>query len=310
LTVQEFDQLASDEKEKIMKTLWTTLFSGLMICGVLLAQETTPSQKDGTAAHEQDRATNSNTQGASEQPGSQQRQVPQEGGNAQSQTTSEQTSAGLRIAPGSIIPVQLTKTIDAKKVKTGDEVEAKVTQDLTTGNGEVVLPKDTKVVGHVTEAQTRSKEQKESQIGIAFDHIVGKNRDTVQLPMSIQAIIAPPSLNSGNHSVAGESAGLPASAQTPGGMSPGNSSGRSTGMGTGTPHQAPSPSTAGGQESASTQTSTDVRQPITGNTQGVVGISNLQLAMAANSAQGSVVSSEKSNVKLESGTLMLLRVNQ
>ena len=138
-----------------MKTLWTTLFSGLMICGVLLAQE---------------------TQGASEQPGSQQRQVPQEGGNAQSQTTSEQTSAGLRIAPGSIIPVQLTKTIDAKKVKTGDEVEAKVTQDLTTGNGEVVLPKDTKVVGHITEAQTRSKEQKESQIGIAFDHTVGKNR--------------------------------------------------------------------------------------------------------------------------------------
>jgi len=285
-----------------MKTFWTTLFSGLMMCGVLLAQETTPPQK------EQNRATNSNTQTASEQPGSQQRQVPQEGGNAQSQTTSEQTSAGLRIAPGSIIPVQLTKTIDAKKVKTGDEVEAKVTQDLTTGNGEVVLPKDTKVVGHVTEAQTRSKEQKESQIGIAFDHTVGKNRDTVQLPMSIQAIIAPPSLNSDNHSVAGESAGLPASAQTPGGMSPGNSSGRSAGMGTGTPQQAPTP-TAGGQEPASTQTSSNVRQPITGNTQGVVGISNLQLEMSANPAQGSVVSSEKSNVKLESGTLMLLRVN-
>jgi hypothetical protein len=294
LTVQEFDQLASDEKERIMKTLWTTLVSGLMICGVLLAQETTPSQKDGTAPpHEQNRATNS-----------------KEGGNAQSQTTSEQTSAGLRIAPGSIIPVQLTKTIDAKKVKTGDEVEAKVTQDLTTGNGEVVLPKDTKVVGHVTEAQTRSKDQKESQIGIAFDHTVGKNRDAVQFPMSIQAIIAPPSMNSDNHSAAGESAGLPASAQTPGGMSPGNSSGRSTGMGTGTPQQAPSPSTAGGQEPASTQTSTNVRQPITGNTQGVVGISNLQLAMSANPAQGSVVSSEKSNVKLESGTLMLLRVNQ
>ena len=293
-----------------MKTLWTTLFSGLMICGVLLAQQTTPPQQDGTAPpHEQNRATSSNTQGASEQPGSQQRQVPQEGGNGQSQTTSEQTNAGLRIAPGSIIPVQLTKTIDAKKVKTGDEVEAKVTQDLTTGNGEVILPKDTKVIGHVTEAQTRSKEQK-SQIGIAFDHTVGKNRDTAQLPMSIQAIIAPPSLNSDNHSVAGESAGLPPSAQTPGGMSPGNSSGRSTGMGTGTPQQAPSPSTAGGQEPASTQTSTNVHQPITGNTQGVVGISNLQLAMAANSAQGSVVSSEKGNVKLESGTLMLLRVNQ
>jgi len=43
----------------------------------------------------------------------------------------------------------------------------------------------------------------------------------------------------------------------------------------------------------------------------VVGISNLTLSPAASpSAQGSVMSSEKNNVKLESGTLMLLRVNQ
>jgi hypothetical protein len=34
------------------------------------------------------------------------------------------------------------------------------------------------------------------------------------------------------------------------------------------------------------------------------------LSMAQDTAQGSVVSSEKSNVKLESGTFMLLRVNQ
>ena len=33
-------------------------------------------------------------------------------------------------------------------------------------------------------------------------------------------------------------------------------------------------------------------------------------ANAQNAAQGSVVSSEKNNVKLESGTLLLLRVSQ
>jgi hypothetical protein len=33
-------------------------------------------------------------------------------------------------------------------------------------------------------------------------------------------------------------------------------------------------------------------------------------ANAQNGVQGSVVSSEKNNVKLESGTIMLLRVNQ
>ena len=36
---------------------------------------------------------------------------------------------------------------------------------------------------------------------------------------------------------------------------------------------------------------------------------NLKLSDAANATEGSLVSSEKNNVKLESGTLLLLRVN-
>ena len=102
-----------------------------------------------------------------------------------------------RIAPGSVIPVQLTKTIDAKKAKPGDEVVAKVTMDLKTNGGEVMIPKDTKVMGRVTEAQARSKEQKESQVGIAFDRAVLKDGE-MPLPMSIQAVIAPPSNNANN----------------------------------------------------------------------------------------------------------------
>ena len=102
------------------------------------------------------------------------------------------SAGGTRIAPGSVIPVQLTKTIDAKKAKVGDPVMAKVTMDLKTNSGELLVPKDTKVTGHVTEAQARSKDQKESQLGIAFDHATLKSGD-VSLPMSIQAVIAPPS---------------------------------------------------------------------------------------------------------------------
>src|ERR1700751_1872382 len=69
----------------------------------------------------------------------------------------------LRVAPGSVIPVQLTKTIDSKKARPGEEIEARVTQDMKNGNGEVLVPKDTKVVGHITEAQKRTKQQKESE---------------------------------------------------------------------------------------------------------------------------------------------------
>lgn len=76
-----------------------------------------------------------------------------------------------------------------------------------------------------------------------------------------------------------------------------------------TPPPAPSTSASAGNESADSQTS--ARGPITAQTQGVVGISNLKLEPAGqNGSQGSVVISDKNNVKLESGTMMLLRVNQ
>jgi hypothetical protein len=203
--------------------------------------------------------------------------------------------------------VELTKTVDAKKAKTGDEVVAKVAQDMKTSTGEVLLPKDTKVIGHVTEAQARSKEQKESQLGIAFDHAVMKSGD-VQLPMSIQAVIAPPSNTPGNN--AGYDQSAPASAG--GTASGGGMGGSRAGSSSASPQSQSQPSTSmpAPNPEAKEGGSTGERPPVTGNTQGVVGISNLKLEAAQNAAQGSLMSSEKNNVKLESGTFMLLRVQQ
>ena len=207
-----------------------------------------------------------------------------------------------------MIPVELTKSIDAKKLKIGDEVEAKVTQDLKAGNGEVIVPKNTKVGGHVTEVEASNKEQKESQVGIAFDHAVTKTGDSAPLAMSIQAIIAPPNSSPNNGNANGEGVGQ--STPASGGGISGNNGARSAGMGVGAAPP-PSPgSSAPGDEASTAQSSANAHQPINGNTQGVVGLSHLKLSMAANATQGSVISSEKGNVKLDSGTFMLLRVNQ
>ena len=204
-----------------------------------------------------------------------------------------------------MIPVELTKSIDAKKAKTGDEVVAKVTMDLKTNSGEIVVPKDTKVVGHVTEAQTRSKEQKDSQVGIIFDRAVMKNGGEMEMPMSIQAIIAPQGSNSGNANNGNDQSTAAPSANASGASSNG---GRAPGMG-GTPPPAPNASTS--SDTPTDATATNAHEPITGKTEGVVGLRDLKLATTASAAsQGSVVSSEKNNVKLESGTFMLLRVNQ
>jgi len=276
------------------------------LAGAAFAQSTTPSSTEPSATQSQPQ-TQTPAQ-PERQPQSQpepQAAPPTAKAPASSPSAANpaQPAGTPRIAPGSVIPVQLTKTIDAKKAKPGDPVMAKVTMDLKSNSGEVIVPKDTKVMGHVTEAQARSKEQKESQVGIAFDHAVMKSGD-MNLPMSIQAVIAPPS-NDANNSGGGETA-APATggstASSPMGNGRNSTSGAQTQGTNSAPSSAPATGTDAQQQGA--------RPPITGNTQGVIGISNLKLEAGQSPTQGSVLSSEKNNVKVESGTMLLLKVNQ
>jgi hypothetical protein len=268
-----------------MKRLSTGILVATALCALALAQDTTAPSNNTTPQQP--------TQSAQPQPG-----------QAQSTQANSQNTDTLRIAPGSVIPVQLTKGVDAKKAKTGDEVDARVTQDLKSNSGELLVPKDTKVVGHVTEAQARSKEQKESQVAITFDHAVMKNGHDVSLPMSIQAIISPQSLNPGNNS-ADSATPQPSGAGSPSTSSGGGAGRAGAGGGAGMNQQQGSMNTPPSGESGGGA----AQPPITANTQGVVGISDMKLSAAGETNQGSVVSSEKNNVKLENGTLMLLRVN-
>ena len=228
---------------------------------------------------------------------------------AQTQSPAASQIAAPRIAPGSVIPVQLTKAVDAKKAKTGEEVTAKVTQDLKASDGRTLMPKDTEIVGHITEAQARNKQDKESQVGIVFDHAV-MNRSNVSYPLSIQAVISPQifqnpnqNANNGNGGAAqAPSSSMPSSTQ---GQMPGGAQRGSMGAGQPAPPNAPPADTGEAPATSSSQ-----RPTITGHTEGVVGFSHLKLETPSNPAQPSVISSEKNNVKLDNGTLMLLRVNR
>jgi hypothetical protein len=161
---------------------------------------------------------------------------------------------------------------------------AKVTQDMKSRGGEVIVAKDTKMMGKVTEAQPRTKDQKESQVAIAFDRAVLKDGSVMNLPMSIQAIIGPENNSGQNNQDASAPSSEPAPGASNGSMHPG---------------------------SCTASTAPAARPPITAQTQGVIGISDLTLnSTAANATQGSLVTSDKNNVKIESGTMMLLRVNQ
>jgi hypothetical protein len=193
--------------------------------------------------------------------------------------------------------------VDAKKAKTGDEVVAKVTQDLKTQTGEVLVPKDTKVIGHVTEAQARAKGEKQSELAIAFDHAILKNGQDMQLPMSIQAVIAPQ--NNAGSAPGGNDAG--AGATSGSGMPASGGGGGRGGMGGSQATPSPSGSESMPSNSGNAKSSQGGYPPINAQTQGVIGVPNVTLSSAQNG--GPVLSSEKSNVKLESGTMLLLKVN-
>src|SRR6516162_87341 len=72
---------------------------------------------------------------------------------------SAQSSQLAEIPAGTALAVELSKGIDSRKAKQGDPVYARTTQDMLS-NGKVVIPHDSKVTGHITEAQGRPKGQK------------------------------------------------------------------------------------------------------------------------------------------------------
>src|ERR1700686_144427 len=105
-------------------------------------------------------------------------------------STSATTNPGnssASISDGTKIDATLATSLDAKRSKPGDEVEARAEEDVKQ-DGKVVLKKGTHLVGHVTQAQARAKGQTQSQLGIMFDHAVLKNGKEVPFNASIQAL--------------------------------------------------------------------------------------------------------------------------
>jgi len=68
------------------------------------------------------------------------------------------------------LAAQLENSLDARHAKVGDQVALKTTQAVKQ-NGEVIVPKGARLLGHVTEVQQRTKANGESRIGVVFDRL-------------------------------------------------------------------------------------------------------------------------------------------
>jgi hypothetical protein len=194
---------------------------------------------------------------------------------------------------GTIIPIELSKSVDTKKAKVGDKIEARIPSDLLS-QGKVVIPRDSKIFGHVTDVKAHTKESPDSKVGLAFDRMQVKKGGEVPLQVTVQAVGRPLQMvDSPAHM--NEGAGTPSAAPSTAGGS---------NMGGSVPSRsqervASIPTDAGGQSDAVPSTT---MAPLGPTSQGVVGMKGLELS-------GSVISSQTDNVHLDTGTQMILRAN-
>jgi hypothetical protein len=218
---------------------------------------------------------------------------------------------------GTTLQAELAKSLDCKKAKPGDEVTAKLTQDVKE-DGKVVLHKGSRLVGHVTEAQAKSKDNAESKLGIVFDKAVLKGGQEVAFNGAVQAL-APPvrgslstaSADAGNMDAA---PGMARGSMTGGaGARPLGGVASTVGNATGTVGNAAG-SVAGSTTGAvggvvNNTAGTAVNGTVNSTSHGVVGLQGLTLnSVSTGSAQGSVITSATQNIKLDSGTQMVLQV--
>jgi hypothetical protein len=236
-----------------------------------------------------------------------------------SSSTSASGNAAAGLSSGTQVQAELTKPLDVKKARPGDEVTAKVTQDVK-ADGHVVVHKGSKLVGHVTEAKTRTKEDSESRLGIAFDRAILKDGQEVSLGAMVQALAPPANLaasavNDDSASVGGTGGGGRGGSRAGGGGGLGgvaggvtSNVGATTGAvgGVGNTVGSVAGSTTGAVGGAVNGAG---RVALDSTSRGVVGLQGLTLNSAASSTtQASVISSTTQNVKLDSGTQMLLNV--
>lgn len=219
--------------------------------------------------------------------------------------------AAPTLAPGSVIGAELAKGIDAKKAKVGQPVIAKSLADLRNTNGDLVLPRGAKLLGHVTEVKPATRQEPQSTLGIIFDKVEskhGKQSQAIGMRAAIQALAKPQPSPMMQEEAPGPSGG------------PGGPSGGGGTMGSGRPGMGPGSSGAQAPGSAPPGETGEMggapmgqqgrggAPPITANSHGVIGIPNLTLNPQPSPTEGSILTSSRGNVKLDSGTLMVLRV--
>jgi len=235
--------------------------------------------------------------------------------------STKQSGENGSLAAGTAVNAELNQSLDSKKAKPGDSVTARVTEAVK-ADGKVILPKGTRLTGHVTRASARAKGDQDSTLALDFDRAVLKNGQEIPLAVSIQALaVAREATAVGGDDLEGVGAvsatGNNSGRGMVGGVA-GTTAGAASGAAATVPRTAQSAtgavnSTVGGAAGAAASSTAgatgglNASGELSSTSRGVFGLNGLTLsAGATSSTEGTLVTSAGKNVHLDSGTRMLL----
>jgi hypothetical protein len=302
---------------------------------VMLASLPALAQQTGATANENVTATAGGKQLSNSANG---------GSTANARSGSVRASGSTNAAAGTEMrPVngELQSKLDSNSAKVGDEVVVKTTQAATTADG-TVIPKGSRLVGHVTTVVAHSKESATSQLGIAFDRAELKGGQSLPVHSEIRSLTPPPSVASagsvdtsmgpgtfGGGGMAG--GGMGGGAVSGGGMG-GARAGGGGGLLGGTVgavgnSAGAAGSSVGAMANSSLRAPGNVAGDVAGNVGGTVqgvgsvagnaaantqarttGVQGVMLAGDATGTASGMLSASKQNVHLDSGTMMVLGI--
>lgn len=212
---------------------------------------------------------------------------------AQAPAGGPQVPVAMQFTPGTLIRVKLDKTVDVKKAQVGEQVVAKTMDDLNSVPPGLAT-KGCDITGHVVEV-TQHQGDTPSTMRIVFDKMVLKNGTSMALPAFIKAVGYADQFNPSTDQDLSTQMGGSRQSQGVGGPP------TSTNSGGGNPNLY-----GGGRLPMGDNTSPlqrDAKLPY--NAKGAIGMSGVELSQGT--AQDSILTSKKKNVKLEGGMQMILK---
>jgi hypothetical protein len=122
-------------------------------------------------------------------------QTPAPAGSQASEQAGNAPAAGARTIQMVRASAELSKALDAKKAKQGDEVDAKLQDDVKGGNAQE-LPRNTVLEGHIDQVQP-SESKSNSTLVVTFDKAKLKDGEELPIKATVLAIAEPVSDSQG-----------------------------------------------------------------------------------------------------------------